>query len=63
MHAGWSMRRESRHFPSYEEVAKHFGKFLGIDHWLIHPLFAKVEGLDLPRTRVWRPWPPKWMRC
>ena len=46
VHAGWSVRRKSRHFQSYEEVAKRFGKLLGIDHWLIHPLFAKAEGLD-----------------
>ncbi|MDO4592546.1 MAG: glutamate--cysteine ligase [Comamonadaceae bacterium] len=46
VHAGWSVRRKSRHFQSYEEVAKRFGKLLGIDHWLIHPLFAKSEGLD-----------------
>lgn len=46
VHAGWCTRRKSRHFQSYEEVAKRFGKLLGIDHWLIHPLFAKAEGLD-----------------
>lgn len=46
LHAGWSVRRKSRHFQSYEEVAKRFGKLLGIDHWLIHPLFAKADGLD-----------------
>ena len=46
VHAGWSTRRKSRHFQSYEEVAKRFGKLLGIDHWLINPLFAKAEGLD-----------------
>ena len=46
VHAGWSVRRKSRHFQSYEEVAKRFGKLLGIDHWLINPLFAKAEGLD-----------------
>ena len=46
LHAGWSVRRKSRHFQSYEEVAKRFGKLLGIDHWLINPLFAKVEQVD-----------------
>lgn len=46
VHAGWCTRRKSRHFQCYEEVAKRFGKLLGIDHWLIHPLFAKAEGLD-----------------
>ena len=46
VHAGWHVRRRSRHLACYEEVAKRFGKMLGIDHWLIHPLFAKAEGLD-----------------
>jgi len=46
LHAGWSVRKKSRHFKSYEEVAKRFGKMLGIDPWLINPLFASVEGVD-----------------
>jgi len=39
LHAGWSVRRKSTHFQSYEEVAKRFGKMLGIDPWLINPMF------------------------
>ena len=35
------MRRKSLHFQSYEEVAKRFGKLLGIDPWLINPMFNK----------------------
>ncbi|MDA8523626.1 glutamate--cysteine ligase [Acidovorax sp. NCPPB 4044] len=46
LHAGWSVRRKSRHFQSYEEVSKRFGKLLGIDPWLIHPLFSHSQGLD-----------------
>ncbi|PWW46729.1 glutamate--cysteine ligase [Melaminivora alkalimesophila] len=46
LHAGWSVRRKSRHFQSYEEVAKRFGKMLGIDPWLINPLFTPVRGVD-----------------
>ncbi|MGD9773893.1 glutamate--cysteine ligase [Diaphorobacter sp.] len=46
LHAGWSVRRKSRHFQSYEEVAKRFGKMLGIDPWLINPLFTRCEGVD-----------------
>ena len=46
LHAGWSVRRKSRHFQSYEELAKRFGKLLGIDPWLINPIFAKAEGVD-----------------
>lgn len=41
LHAGWSTRRKSNHFKSYEEVAKRFGKLLGIDPWLINPLFSQ----------------------
>jgi glutamate--cysteine ligase len=60
LHAGWSVRRKSRHFQSYEDVAKRFGKMLGIDPWLVNPLFnrcgelnfAKEEGMDCLRTNV-----------
>jgi hypothetical protein len=31
LHAGWTVRRKSRHFQSYEEVAKKFAKLLGMD--------------------------------
>ena len=36
------MRRKSNHLHSYEEVSKRFGKLLGIDPWLINPMYAKV---------------------
>ena len=45
LHAGWSVRRKSRHFQSYEELAKRFGKLLGIDPWLINPIFSKLQDL------------------
>ena len=46
LHAGWNVRRKSRHFQSYEEVSKRFGKLLGIDPWLINPLYGQVENID-----------------
>jgi glutamate--cysteine ligase len=46
LHAGWSVRRKSRHFQSYEEVAKRFGKLMGIDPWLINPMFSSRKGVD-----------------
>ncbi len=60
LHAGWSVRRKSRHFRSYEEVAKKFSKLLGMDSWLINPMFGqcgKVDfgadsGLDCVRTHT-----------
>jgi len=41
LHAGWHERRKSNHFRCYEEVAKRFGKLVGIDPWLINPMFAQ----------------------
>ena len=60
LHAGWSVRRKSTHFKSYEEVAKRFGKLIGVDPWLINPMFekcgevdlARAEGIDCVRTNV-----------
>ena len=46
LHAGWSVRRKSNHFASYEEVSKRFGKLLGIDPWLINPMFAQCGEID-----------------
>ncbi len=46
LHAGWSVRRKSRHFASYEEVAKKFAKLLGMDPWLINPLSAQCGRVD-----------------
>lgn len=60
LHAGWSVRRKSNHFKAYEEVSKRFGKLLGIDPWLINPMFAQCgevnfsggEGMDCLSTNV-----------
>lgn len=41
LHAGWAVRRKSQHFEAYEEVAKKFAKLLGMDPWLINPMFAR----------------------
>ncbi|MBY0455614.1 MAG: glutamate--cysteine ligase [Burkholderiaceae bacterium] len=46
LHAGWSVRRRSNHARSYEEVAKRFGKLLGIDPWLINPMFSQCAHAD-----------------
>ena len=50
LHAGWSVRRKSTHFKSYEEVAKRFGKLIGVDPWLINPMFEKCGEVDLARA-------------
>lgn len=51
LHAGWSVRRKSRHFQSYEEVAKRFGKMLGIDPWLVNPMYNKCGEVDFTQEQ------------
>jgi glutamate--cysteine ligase len=46
LHGSWPVRRKSRHFRSYEEVAKRFGKLLGVDPWLINPMFGQCGEVD-----------------
>ena len=41
LHAGWAVRRKSRHFAAYDEVAAEFAQLLQIDPWLIDPYFAR----------------------
>jgi glutamate--cysteine ligase len=60
LHGGWGTRRKSHHFKAYEEVSKRFGKLLGMDHWLINPMFNQCgqvdfntdAGLDCLRTNT-----------
>jgi glutamate--cysteine ligase len=47
LHAGWTVRRKSAHFTAYEEIAKRFGKLLGMDPWLINPMFSHTKNLPL----------------
>lgn len=51
LHAGWSVRRKSTHFKAYEEVAKRFGKLLGIDSWLINPMYAHCGAVNFTEGR------------
>jgi len=60
LHAGWPTRRKSAHFRAYEEVAKRLGKLMGVDPWLINPMFdrcesvdpSRADGLDCLRTQI-----------
>lgn len=47
LHAGWALRRKSNHFNAYDEVAKKFGKLIGVDPWMVNPFHAKCGGVDL----------------
>ena len=46
LQAGWATRRKSTHAKCFEEVSKRFGKLIGVDHWLINPLFDKCAQVD-----------------
>ncbi|MGQ0599162.1 glutamate--cysteine ligase [Aquabacterium sp.] len=46
LHAGWAVRRKSQHFEAYEEVAKKFAKLLGMDPWLINPMYAVCDEVN-----------------
>ena len=47
VHAGWGLRRKSKHFANYEELAKKFAKLLGMDPWLINPSFSHCDKIKL----------------
>jgi glutamate--cysteine ligase len=39
--AGWSTRRKSHHFHCYDRVAESFAKLIGVDPWVINPVFSQ----------------------
>ena len=45
LHASATIRRKSQHFQVYEEICKRFAKLLGIDPWLINPMFSSCGAL------------------
>ncbi len=47
LHAGWTTRRNSTHLKTFEEVAKRFGKLVGVDPWLVTPMYDKLGSIDL----------------
>lgn len=53
LHAGWYTRRRSNHLAAYNDIAKKFSKSLGIDPWLLNPLFSRCGSVDLhDRTKL-----------
>lgn len=46
LHAGWAVRRKSRHFEAYDRVAAQLASEIGIDPWFINPYFSSCSGLD-----------------
>jgi glutamate--cysteine ligase len=64
LHAGWHVRRKSRHFAAYDRVAIAFAGEIGIDPWLINPSSpsaARSTSTSAPRAR--NAWPPTSTRC
>ena len=47
LHAGSASRRKTTHFHNYEEVAKKFAKLLGMDPWLINPMYGRCGEVNL----------------
>jgi glutamate--cysteine ligase len=41
LYAGWTTRRKTLHFHAYDRVAEDFAKIIGIDPWLINPIFSQ----------------------
>jgi glutamate--cysteine ligase len=39
--AGWSTRRKSHHFHAYDRVAEEFARIVGIDPWVVNPIFSQ----------------------
>jgi glutamate--cysteine ligase len=39
--AGWTTRRKSHHFHVYDRVAEGFARLVGIDPWVINPIFSQ----------------------
>ena len=60
LHASGPVRTKVNHFKAYEEVTKRFGKLIGVDPWLINPMFthcgtvnvANGNGFENLKTQV-----------
>jgi len=50
--AGWTVRRKSNHFKkAYRQVAGEFAGHIGIDPWLINPLFEKCGKINIQERK------------
>ncbi|OQA34126.1 MAG: Glutamate-cysteine ligase [Betaproteobacteria bacterium ADurb.Bin341] len=46
VHAAWAVRRKSRHFSVYDEIAREFAHTFGIDPWRINPAFSVCRSVN-----------------
>ena len=51
LHAGWTVRRKSNHFQAYRKVAEEFASVIGIDPWLVNPLFEKCGKINFQERK------------
>ena len=51
LHASSSQRRKTNHYKAYEEVTKRFAKLVGIDYWLINPMFTHCGDIDFANEK------------
>jgi glutamate--cysteine ligase len=52
------VRRKSNHLNAYDEVAKKFGKLIGVDPWMLNPYFhAKCGEINFDEDRARNAWP------
>ena len=50
LHAAWVIRRKNVHARCLEEITRRFGKLIGVDHWLLAPLFDHRPQVDFSNT-------------
>lgn len=46
LHLGWTSRFKSDHFTIYNDTANSLAKLIGLDSWLINPLFRNCGAID-----------------
>ncbi len=46
LHAGWTLRRKSRHFAAYNDVARRFARQFELDPWLITTNYVECSDVD-----------------
>ena len=46
LHAGWAVRRKSKHFRAYDEVVAKFAAAIDIDPWLLNPYFGVCGSIN-----------------
>ncbi len=51
LHASSSVRHKTNHYKAYEEVTKRFAKLVGIDYWLINPMFTHCGEVDFANDK------------